>query len=87
MSLVFHSASGEGIKKPLTARFKALPVWSTFHRTESCESLFLFYLNLTNTIYLHLASLWMVMPGGTASQGNANKRRADSEASVFNNNL
>lgn len=28
--------------------------------------------------------LWMVIPGGTASRGNANKRRAESEAGVFN---
>lgn len=30
------------------------------------------------------SSLWMVIPDGTASRGNANKRRADSEAGVFN---
>lgn len=30
------------------------------------------------------SSLWMVIPGRTASRGNANKWRADREAGVFN---
>lgn len=77
LSKMLHASCSGGIKMPLRARLAALPVWSSFQRTKPCDH----YLSLkkTTTKKLHKhhltkpSSLWMVIPDGTASRGNANK--------------
>lgn len=54
-----------------------------FSENETLWSLFIF-LKLEQHHLTKQLPLWMVIPHGTASRGNANKRRADSEAGVFN---
>lgn len=61
----------------------ALPVWSCFQKIRPCDH-YLSFFKLHKHHLTKQSPLWMVIPGGTATQGDANKRRADSEAGVFN---
>lgn len=67
---------------PLTARQQLFLCCTVFRK---CIPVIIIYLLKLHKPYLTKQSLlWMVIPGWTASRGNANKWRADSEAGVFN---
>lgn len=68
---------------PLTACQQLFLCGPAFRKLDPVIIIYLFF-KLHKHHLTKQSPLWMVIPGGTATQGDANKRRADSEAGVFN---